>query len=436
VNAAASRAIVRISAGLLAAGISASANAASFTPLGFFPVEDPANVAYGSSGAAISADGAVVVGSSLVDVPGYPSFTRERAFRWTAATGMVNLGTPSLSDPVFEFSRAEAVSADGGTVVGTATIPVGATGYDSGPFRWTQAQGLAPVFTYGYTGFGATGVSADGSVVAGTSLSPIPDTGTVAWRYTAQTGPVGLGFFSDAGFPSSRTGAISADGTVIVGGSSRASGSEAFRWTAGAGLVGLGDLAGGEFFSESLAVSADGATVVGFGSTAAGREAMRWTATSGMIGLGTLAGYTQSQASGVSSDGTVIVGTADSVDGAEAFLWTQAGGMQSLFDYLVAQGATGLDGWSLDRAAGISPDGQWIVGSGRGPNGVPQAFRAHLSTVPAPGALWLLGTGVAALGGRRLRGDGAGLRAAVHNQAAVATRGRHDQRGLQTTPMT
>ncbi|MGV2388389.1 MAG UNVERIFIED_CONTAM: hypothetical protein LVR29_08855 [Microcystis novacekii LVE1205-3] len=40
----------------------------------------------------------------------------------------------------------------------------------------------------------ATGVSADGSVVVGSSSS---DTGTQAFRWTQETGMVGLGFLSD-----------------------------------------------------------------------------------------------------------------------------------------------------------------------------------------------------------------------------------------------
>ena len=40
-------------------------------------------------------------------------------------------------------------------------------------------------------------------------------------------------------------------------------GTEAFRWTEGSGMVGLGDLAGGSFYSVANAVNADGSVVVG-----------------------------------------------------------------------------------------------------------------------------------------------------------------------------
>ena len=82
--------------------------------------------------------------------------------------------------------------------------------------------------------------------------------------------------------------AISADGTTIVGEGASGSGTQAFRWTAGGGMAGLGDLAGGASGSVAYGVSADGSVVVGAGRSAAsgpGREAFRWTSGGGMAGL-------------------------------------------------------------------------------------------------------------------------------------------------------
>ena len=59
---------------------------------------------------------------------------------------------------------------------------------------------------------------------------------------------------------------VTADGSVVVGvGRIIASGgpSEAFRWTSGGGMVGLGDLPGGNYQSGASGVSADGSVVVG-----------------------------------------------------------------------------------------------------------------------------------------------------------------------------
>jgi probable HAF family extracellular repeat protein len=78
------------------------------------------------------------------------------------------------------------------------------------------------------------------------------------------------------------------------------------RWLAGLGVlvaaiaagpsaaspmfVPLGDLPGGLVYSYAAAVSADGSTVVGRSGGASGEEAFRWTSGGGMVGLGDLAG--------------------------------------------------------------------------------------------------------------------------------------------------
>src|SRR5882757_6619714 len=64
---------------------------------------------------------------------------------------------------------------------------------------------------------------------------------------------------------------VSADGSTVIGVSATPNGfMEAFRWTAATGMVGLGDLPGGNpntpfgsFFSEAMGISGDGMTVVG-----------------------------------------------------------------------------------------------------------------------------------------------------------------------------
>ena len=53
--------------------------------------------------------------------------------------------------------------------------------------------------------------------------------------------------------------------------------------SAEARFMGLGDLAGGVFLSEALAISADGSVVVGLGSSASGLEAFRWTSGGGKL---------------------------------------------------------------------------------------------------------------------------------------------------------
>jgi probable HAF family extracellular repeat protein len=154
-------------------------------------------------------------------------------------------------------------------------------------------------------------------------------------------------------FSSSATG-VSADGSVVVGSSTRTPmwTTEAFRWTQATGMVGLGDLPGGSFSSSANGVSADGSVVVGISNIGNGNEAFRWTQATGMVGLGNLSGWNSSSASGVSADGSVVVGTA-SDSGGEAFRWTQATGMVGLGN---------LSGGYLSRSPGVSADGSVVVG--------------------------------------------------------------------------
>ncbi len=146
-------------------------------------------------------------------------------------------------------------------------------------------------------------------------------------------------------------------------------------------MVGLGDLAGGSFFSLALAINSDGSVLVGRGSSASGFEAFRWTSGTGMVGLGDLAGGGFfSQALGVNADGSVIVGTGSSASGNEAFRWTEAGGMIRVEDWLSNAGV-GLGNFTILLSAdGISDDGSVIVGGGISASGG-EAFLARVSSV-------------------------------------------------------
>jgi probable HAF family extracellular repeat protein len=149
----------------------------------------------------------------------YNAAGQERAFRWTAAGGMQDLGTLGGGE-----SRALGVSADGSVVVGEAN---NAAGHEHA-FRWTAARGMQDLGTLGGSGSEAHGVSADGSVVVG-------------WAWNA------------AGQP------------------------HAFRWTASGGMEDLNItyahlLTDGSMFGAALAISPDGRYIAGWGYNAATRR--------------------------------------------------------------------------------------------------------------------------------------------------------------------
>jgi probable HAF family extracellular repeat protein len=222
---------------------------------------------------------------------------------------MVGLGLLP-GDPVGAGSIAFGTSADG-------TVVVGQSGLLNKAFRWTAASGMLPLGgPVGETVFtsSASDVSAAGTVIVGsitTSLAPLPQ----AFRRTNESGVIRLGGLE--GTNRSSAHAVSADGSTVVGGSDSNPGRQAFRWTAQNGMVGLGDLPGGTFSSTALDVSGDGTVVVGVAETNTGREAMFWIQTTGMVNLRSflvsqgvnLAGWTLTSAEGISADGRTIVGT-------------------------------------------------------------------------------------------------------------------------------
>ena len=285
------------------------------------------------------------------------------------------------------------MSADGSTVVGRSH---GASGFEA--FRWTSDDGMVGLGDLPGGNFEsiALGVSADGSRIVGEGLNPdLP--GYQASLWTEETGMVGLGvLLDDPSGPSSSTArAISADGSVVVGVATSTGGDgEAFLWTAADGMVGLGDLPGGDFGSGAYGISADGSTVVGQALGASGREAFVWTSDDGMIGLGDLAGGNfQSIANDASADGSTVVGQGRVESGTAAFIWDETHGMRELQEVLIGLGLD-LEGWTLRNAEAISDDGRTIVGSGFNPDGLTEAW---IAVVPEPGTALLLGAGLLGL---------------------------------------
>jgi probable HAF family extracellular repeat protein len=288
-----------------------------------------------SFGHAVSADGKVVVG--------YAHTTRDdgrqfRAFRWTAETGMVDLGNFSS---VFNNSWAWGVSADGSVVVGYAHDW---SGYNR-PFRWTPTGGMVDLGTYpgGPSGRGiTTAVSADGTVAVG--LVDYFSAGTArAFRWTVSGGMQQLS--NTGNFYEARAFAVSADGSVVAGTYyTGPNAMRAFRWENGV-VQDLGDLGAG--WSVAQAISADGTTVIGWSDHSNQRRSFRWK-------NGQIQDFGFSfEAYAVSADGSIVVGR-------PALRWREPG----IVDNLNATYASILGGSVLYGVRGMSPNGRYLVGTG------------------------------------------------------------------------
>jgi probable HAF family extracellular repeat protein len=135
---------------------------------------------------------------------------------------------------------------------------------------------------------------------------------------------VGLGDLP-GGNLNSQAFAVSSDGVFVVGSGTTALGTRPFRWSQAGGMEDLGDLG---FHTRANAVSADGSIIVG-GPAGPGNHAFIWTSISGISFLddyvidlgGDLDGWQLVDALDISADGNAIVGIgANPRNGTEAFL--------------------------------------------------------------------------------------------------------------------
>jgi probable HAF family extracellular repeat protein len=339
----------------------------------------------------VSADGSAVVGTSY-------GAGGQQAFYWTAETGMIGLG--DFPGPAVQ-SEANAVSGDGLTVVGYGTGVSTGGGSTALAFKWTAATGLLALddLPGGDDLSIAGGISFDGSSIVGTGSTSVGDNGyrAVLWQ---GGGPARA--IDDR--PRSGASNISPDGSTVVGQQIFDTGIQAFRWTEAEGMIALGDLPGGDFYSEATAASWDGSVIVGRGSglhASYEHEAFRWTAESGLVGLGDLpGGIFDSFALATSYDGSIVVGMGSgSTYNSEAFIWDSLNGMRNLREVLIKEyGMTELSDWRLINATGISADGTTIVGAGVNPSGYTEAWR--VSGIPEPSSAFSLLVGCVGLCGR------------------------------------
>jgi probable HAF family extracellular repeat protein len=229
--------------------------------------------------------------------------------RWTAATGAwANLGNlGSISG--LSTGTAYDISGDGAVVVGLAWVTPG----QAHAFRWSAATGMVDLAPGSGVSSRANGVSNDGLTVVGWQ-SPGSTRRATRWQNGVQTF---LGTLSTTNpqFGPSEAYAVNANGDVIVGESTGLT----FRWTPSGGMVSLGGVAGYPICAL-LSVSDDGSTCVGIASNGPfDSRAIVWRPEYGpnvlllsdvllAEGVGDVANWTLRSAVDVSADGQVIAG--------------------------------------------------------------------------------------------------------------------------------
>jgi len=162
-----------------------------------------------TSAEGVSPEGSAITGWS-VNSSGFL-----HAFRWTAATGLQDLGVTDGTESVGEDA-----SSNGAVVVGQAR--------DKNDFwrafAWTAGGGMKDIGTLGGPMSVAYGVNDNGTVAVGTSLTTSSSASNHAFRWTAKNGMQDIqslltkaGVSSVQGWILTTARRVSTDGTVIVG---------------------------------------------------------------------------------------------------------------------------------------------------------------------------------------------------------------------------
>jgi len=228
---------------------------------------------------------------------------RVRAFSWTPAGGMIDIGALNAGDDrVYAF----AVN-DEGQVVGRSCLV-----RECRAFLWTATGGMIALGAPVNNSTTAGAVNGRGQVIGASS--------NMGFFWSADTGIKWLG-----GPAASRPSAISESGQVVGASYSAVPQDRAFSWTLEGGMIILLD----DKINRANDVNANG-EIVGEYWTGSHLRACMWTTERGFEDLGTLWGGHESQALAINNRGQVI-GTGRLPDyRSYGFLWTRDDGMSDL----------------------------------------------------------------------------------------------------------
>lgn len=301
---------------------------------------------------AASDDGTVIVGYG-----GTPE--GDRAFRWTQATGMVNLGTLPGGD---FSSMAFDVSSDGRTIVGFGDS---ADGYYS--FIWTEDTGMERIDVEGFKG---SAISGDGRVVVGYLGDPLLGQTPAYW--SRETGIVKLD--PDGVFNGRTAFDVSYDGSVIVGHAPPFG----FRWSATEGMVMLTPPSETGGVSAKV-ISGDGRIIAGSFVDDTGRRSVQWNSRGNVELAVPEFGRVRNDISGISRDGQFVVGRVKFGEHYQAYARRMGQPPVILGD--LGGFVTDEGSFFSSKAYAMDAYGNLVVGSSTGPDGS-RAVRWLINILP------------------------------------------------------
>jgi uncharacterized membrane protein len=325
-------------------------------------------------GLAISADGTVVAGNT---VGAYS------AFRWTQATGVVDLER-SAAEMVGISAGTPGLSADGTRVA--SSIGSEDSAYVTAGL-WTLGEGWNQIAPPVPPGGGVVdqslcsvwGLSGDGRTVVGLLCRPGSRDHAFSWRQ--DTGMIDLG----SSGRSSRANGASYNGSVVAGWDEHLTFGyrQAAAWRDGA-LMKLGLV---DDISEAACVSRTGEWIGGFSKNdvAKPREASLWQWTgagwSQTKVLGSVPGTSPNgiaKVTAVSADGKMAIGY-NSFDGdpfeTTGFIWTDSTGCMDILFWLAEQGIEVDPNFDIKSLEAMTPDGKTLIGFGQRADGPPYTYR-------------------------------------------------------------
>lgn len=375
----------------------AAADGFSFTHVGVLPGEQASEVLSLNDARTLAG-----CASSHFEEQDVHPYTRRNAARWTPAGGLKALPLLPSSAAASNGVRSTFVGGYDVTPDGTKLLfSSHTTPEDGAAAAVCNADGSNVVVLTNLPGGDimptARQISDDGKTVFGRTY-PADFTLYQASRWTAAGGfqllaqPAGYNFSAPALGAISRDGSISAGTMATFGENADYIRKQAYRWTSGGGMKGIGYLPGDDR-SSTVSMSADGSTILGFSSHSTDtypRDTLFiWTAGGGMLNIGvpseTYSGNFFLSGSGLSADGNVA---------AVAYFNYYSGDFsREYITYLInpanhyyldlieaikqAGGGSAIEGWTSFNANGITDDGNTVFGHATSPQNVREGFIAH-----------------------------------------------------------